>query len=306
MVTPARMSQPVVGLATTPGGLAGRFAAMASPCEVLVDGANAEELLRVTRAVASEVWRIERHWSRYRHDNVVHRINTAGGEPVTVDAETAQFLDYAARLHAWSGGRFDVTSGVLRRAWKFDGSDRLPPPGQVEALLPLVGWDKVSWQAPVLRMPMGMEIDFGGIGKEYAVDRACAVARAATSRPVLVNCGGDLAATGPRADGQPWIVGIDTGVAEQPAGAAPPVVRLAQGGVATSGDANRFLLKDGVRYPHVLDPRTGWPVTGGPRAVTVAAQTCTEAGVLSTVALLHGRDAAQFLDDNGADYSLTW
>ena len=280
----------------------GRFEAMASPCEVLVDGAEAAELRRVTNVVAAEVQRIEQHWSRYRKDNIVHRINTAGGRPVTVDAETAQFLDYAHHLHAWSEGLFDVTSGVLRRAWKFDGSDRLPAQSQIDALLPLVGWDKVSWKSPVLQMPMGMEIDFGGIGKEYAVDRACALARNATSRPVLVNCGGDLACTGPRANGEPWQVGIDTGVA----GVATPLVRLAQGGVATSGDARRFLLKDGVRYPHVIDPRTGWPVTGGPRAVTVAAQTCTEAGVLSTMALLHGADAEEFLKQTAADYSLTW
>jgi len=280
----------------------GRFTAMASPCEVLVDGADAAELRRVTRVVETEVRRIEQLWSRYREGNVVHRINTAGGRAITVDDETAQFLDYAAHLHAWSDGLFDVTSGVLRRAWKFDGSDRVPAQSQVDALLPLVGWDKVSWQSPVLQMPMGMEIDFGGIGKEYAVDRACALARYATSLPVLVNCGGDLACTGPRANGEPWQVGIDTGVP----GAATPLVKLSQGGVATSGDANRFLLKDGVRYPHVLDPRSGWPVTGGPRAITVAAQTCTEAGVLSTVALLHGAGAEEFLNDNDADSSLTW
>ena len=296
------MSEPEVRIDATPTGLVGRFAALASPCEVLVEGAEAEELRRVTGAVAAEVWRIERLWSRYRTDNIVHRINTAGGEPVTVDPETAQFLDYAAQLHDWSDGLFDVTSGVLRRAWKFDGSDRLPTLEQVEALMPLVGWNKVSWQSPVLRMPMGMQIDFGGIGKEYAVDRACALARGVTARPVLVNCGGDLAASGPRRDDAPWQVGIDTGVA----GAAAPLVRLSQGGVATSGDANRFLLKNGIRYPHVLDPTTGWPVTGGPRAVTVAASTCTEAGVLATVALLHGSTAEQFLKDNAADYSLTW
>ncbi len=296
------MVSPAIRVEAAPGGLAGRFQAMASPCEVLVDGADGAELARITGIVAAEVWRIEQHWSRYRNDNVVHRINTAGGRPLTVDAETAQFLDYAAKLHEWSGGLFDVTSGVLRRAWKFDGSDRLPSAGQVNALLPLVGWDKVSWSAPRLQMPMGMEIDFGGIGKEYAVDRACALAGHATRHAVLVNCGGDLASSGPRAGGEPWQVGIDAGGI----GAAAALVRLAQGGVATSGDAHRFLLKDGVRYPHVLDPRTGWPVTGGPRAITVAAATCTEAGVLSTVALLHGAGAEDFLEDAGADYTLTW
>ena len=297
------MPEPAILVQSAPGGgYVGRFTAMASPCEVFADGADETELLTVTTAVASEVWRIERRWSRYRTDNIVHLINSAGGRPVRVDSETAQFLDYAQHLNAWSGGRFDITTGALRRAWKFDGSDRLAAPAQVEALRPLVGWNKVSWQSPVLRMPMGMEIDFGGIGKEYAVDRACAIAAAKTRHPVLVNCGGDLAATAPRRDGSAWRVGIDAGIA----GAASPLVRLSRGGVATSGDANRFVLKDGIRYPHVLNPKTGWPVSGGPRAVTVAARSCTEAGVLSTIALLHGAGAQLFLEDAAADYTLTW
>lgn len=282
----------------------GRFTAMASPCEVFADGANEAELQYVAGLVAQEVGRIERHWSRYRTGNIVDRINTAGGRPVMVDSETARFLDYAQHLHSWSEGLFDVTSGVLRRAWKFDGSDRLASQDQIDALLPLVGWEQVSWNpsSSVLRMAAGMEIDFGGIGKEYAVDCACAIAANATTFPVLINCGGDLAASAPRADGSAWLVGIDSGVA----GAAAPLMRLSRGGVATSGDATRFLLRDGVRYPHVLNPRTGWPVTGGPRAVTVAAQNCTEAGVLATVALLHGAGAEAFLKDAGADYTLTW
>ena len=232
---------------------------------------------------------------------MVQRINRAGGAPVTVDAETARFLDYAAQLHAWSEGRFDVTSGVLRRAWRFDGSDRLPEAGAIAALLPLVGWQRVQWRAPVLQMPAGMEIDFGGIGKEYAVDRALGLVRAATQKPVLVNFGGDLAASGPHLDGRAWQVGIE--VPDQP---VPPVRELRHGAVASSGDAHRFLLREGVRYSHVLDPRSGWAVTGGPRMVTVRAATCTEAGVLSTLALLHGADAAGFLDRSEVRAEIFW
>ncbi len=274
---------------------------MASPCEVLVDGADEAELQKLSEQAAAEVWRIERQWSRYRKDNIVYRINTAKGRPVTVDEETARFLDYAQHLYEWSEGLFDVTSGVLRRAWKFDGSSRLPRQEAVEALLPKVGWDKVMWKSPKLQMKPGMEIDFGGIGKEYAVDRALAGLATATDKPVLVNFGGDLAASKPRQDGSPWQVGIDPGVP----GTATPLVHLSKGGLATSGDAHRFLLKDGVRYPHVLNPKTGWPVTGGPRAVTVAAVNCTEAGVLSTLAMLHGPQAEAFLIECGADYTLT-
>lgn len=288
--------------ANAAGGLAGRFEAMASPCEVLVDGADQRELARLTGLVAAEVWRIERHWSRYLKGNIVDRINTAQGKAVKVDDETARFLKYAEHLYQLSDGLFDVTSGVLRRVWTFDGSDRVPGRESIEAVLPLVGWDKLSWQAPLLQMKPGMQIDFGGIGKEYAVDRACALVSQETEHSMLVNCGGDLAASAPRRDGQPWLVGIDANIP----GTATPVIRLQRGGVATSGDVHRFVLKDGVRYPHILNPKTGWPVTGGPRVVTVAASICTEAGVLSTLAMLHGPRAAEFLDQMGADSQLVW
>lgn len=287
---------------TAAGGLAGRFTAMASPCEVLVDDADAQELEQLTQLAATEVWRIEQHWSRYLSGNIVDRINRAQGKAVKVDDETARFLSYAEQLYTLSEGLFDVTSGVLRRVWRFDGSDRIPSAQAVAALLPLVGWDKLRWRAPMLQMAPGMEIDFGGIGKEYAVDRACTLLSAVTTKPVLVNCGGDLAATAPHADGQPWRVGID---AQKPE-TATPVIQLRRGGVATSGDAHRFLLKDGLRYPHILNPKTGWPVTGGPRAVTVAADTCTEAGVLSTLAMLHGAQAEAFLAEFASDSQLVW
>ncbi|WP_211254946.1 FAD:protein FMN transferase [Nevskia soli] len=284
------------------GTLSGHFEAMASPCEVLADGADEATLRALTGRVAEEVWRIERHWSRYLPGNIVDRINTAQGKAITVDEETARFLDYAQHLYQLSDGQFDVTSGVLRRAWCFDGSDRIPDPAAVAALLPLVGWDKLSWQPPLLRMKPGMQIDFGGIGKEYAVDRACGLASQDSEHPILVNCGGDLASSAPRRDGQPWLVGIDSRIP----GVATPVIRLMRGGVATSGDAHRFLLKDGVRYSHILDPRTGWPVAGGPRVVTVAATICTEAGVLSTLAMLQGPRAGDFLEEFEADAKVIW
>lgn len=276
---------------------------MASPCEVLVDGAQTTaEIREITEVAAAEAWRVEDLWSRYRTDNVVHRINTAQGEPVGVDEETARFLDYAAHLHDWSGGLFDVTSGVLRRVWRFDGSDRVPSPEAIAALMPLVGWRRVDWCSPVLQMPAGMEIDFGGIGKEYAVDRALALILGRwPQRAVLVNFGGDLAASAPRASGEPWRVGL-----EAPGHTDAGAMALYRGAIASSGDAHRFLLRDGVRYSHLLDPRSGQAVIGAPRTVTVRAASCTEAGVLASLALLHGADAARFLEESGADAQIHW
>lgn len=274
---------------------------MASPCEVLVDGAGADRVLEIARVVAEEIWRIERQWSRYLPGNIVDRINRAQGESVEVDDETSRLLSYAEHLWQISDGLFDITSGIFRRVWRFDGSDRLPDRQSIAALLPSVGWHHVSWRPPVLQMKPGMEIDFGGIGKEYAVDRASELVKA-EGEPVLINCGGDLAVTGPRADGRAWLVGID---AKLP-GPSLPVIHLQRGAVASSGDTHRYLLKDGVRYSHVLNPKTGWASVGGPRVVTVAASTCSEAGALSTLALLSGPRAETVLKEWGADGHVVW
>lgn len=267
------------------------FKAMACPCEALIDTPDEAAAVRAARAVAGEAWRIEHKFSRYRDDNLVHAINHAAGAPVQVDEETARLLDYAAHCHKLSEGLFDVTSGVLRRVWKFDGSDRLPDPAAVKEVLKSVGWSKVRWQTPQITLPAGMEIDFGGIGKEYAVDRAAQLGAAAGGVPLLGNFGGDIYATGPRADGTPWSVAIESVAL----GAAVPRIELKRGGVTTSGDARRFLLKDGVRYGHILNPRSGWPVADAPRSVTVLEANCTQAGLLSTLAILQGKGAERFL-----------
>lgn len=262
---------------------------MGSPCQVL-SRAPLSMAQRQLEAVAEEAWRIEQKYSRYLAGNVVDRINSAGGEPVEVDEETANLLDFSGMLHGLSGGSFDITSGVLREVWNFDGSDRVPRDADVRRVLQRVGWHRLAWDRPLLTMAPGMQIDLGGVAKEYAVDKAAALAAAIDDAPCLVNFGGDLAAVG---NGEPWMVGIES---LDPGAAAPfRRIRLARGGLATSGDARRYLMKDGVRLGHILDPRTGWPVTDAPRSVTVAADTCTAAGMLSTLAMLQGAGAERFL-----------
>lgn len=268
-----------------------RFEAMASPCEVLVDTPDADEARRVGRVVADEVARIERKFSRYRDDSVVAAIQAARGAAFEVDAETARLLDYGQELYALSAGAFDLTCGVLRRVWTFDGSDRVASEQEVDALKPLMGWSRVSWDGRRIRLPVGMQIDFGGIGKEYAADRALMRARRHSNSPILVNLGGDLCCSGPRRGGAAWQIGVDT----EGQGEAGSMLLLQSGALATSGDANRYLLRDGVRYSHVLDARTGWPVEHAAHAVTVAAPSCIEAGSLATLALLNGAAAERFL-----------
>jgi thiamine biosynthesis lipoprotein len=145
-----------------------------------------------------------------------------------------------------------------------------------------------------------MELDFGGIGKEYAVDRAYQLLAARESTPFLINFGGDLRASGPPPQGA-WHVAIERPDTERE---ATMLLDLEHGALATSGDSRRYLLKDGVRYGHILNPLTGWPDPESPRSISVAASSCTEAGLLSTVAMLHGAGAKAYLDEQGARYWL--
>lgn len=269
-----------------------KFRAMASPCEILIETASRKEARRLGKIARDEALRIEAAFSRYRDDNIVHRINHSGGAPVEVDSETANLLDFADQCFALSDGLFDITSGVLGRVWQFDGSNKIPRESDVLSLLPLVGWEKVSWQAPRFILPNGMQIDFGGIGKEYAVDRVVNLLRVNTDVPFLVNFGGDLHASRAPVEQSAWIVGIE---AMRKSGVAVKTIELQRGALSTSGDAQRFLKKDGIRYGHVLHPKTGWPVVEAPASVTVAGNSCTESGILSTLALLHGANAEAFL-----------
>jgi thiamine biosynthesis lipoprotein len=275
------------------GVFAVRFSAMASPCELLLYTTDRPSALELGAVAAGEAWRIEGKYSRYRQDSVISRINGQVGSVLRMDEETTSLLDFAAQCYELSEGLFDITSGVLRRAWKFDGSDRVPDAAAVESLLPFVGFDKLGRDGAFLMVPDGMEIDFGGIGKEYAVDRAYDLLMGCCPVPFLVNFGGDLRASRPLPHG-PWKVAIERPGSDR---SAAMMLDVEYGALATSGDSHRFLLKNGIRYGHVLHPRTGWPVQGSPRSITVAASSCTEAGLLSSMAMLKGPLAQQFLEE---------
>jgi thiamine biosynthesis lipoprotein len=277
----------------------GSFQSMASTCEVIIDTHDKELAFKLMQIAQKEALRIEHKFSRYKTDNILWQINNANGSTTKVDKETAYLLDFAARCHELSDGLFDITSGCLRRAWKFDGSDNLPAPEVVTCLLASVGWQKVCWQNQEIQMPADMEIDVGGIGKEYAVDNTLQLLMAKTIVPLLVNFGGDLAVSGPRKNGMPWQVGIETLAADKKAN---NVLEISAGALATSGDSRRFLLVDNIRYSHILNPFTGWPVRDAPRAVTVAGSNCIQAGMLATFALLQGSQAETFLTNQDVPF----
>ena len=236
--------------------------------------------------------RLEAKFSRYRETSLTSQINrSAGGPGLALDAETAGLIDYAHQAWQQSGGRFDLSTGVLRRAWDFR-SGRLPDPALLEAARARVGWQKLDWQRPLLRLPAGMELDFGGLVKEYAADRAAQRLRELGAQGGLVDLGGDIAIVGPAPDGGPWRIGIRDPWQRD---AALALIELSKGALATSGDYERGMTVAGVRYSHLLDARSGQPVQGGPASTSVAAPLCLIAGTAASTALLMGGEGEDWL-----------
>lgn len=254
-----------------------------------VDGRGRETAGRIAADAVTEAERIERKFSRFLPGSLVSQINRdAGRTPVAVDEETVTLVGEALRLAEETDGAFDPTVGILRQVWDFR-EGRVPAQDEIDRLLPLVDWRQVAVRdGTVFLRRAGMELDLGGIGKEYAVDRLAGLMRQAGVESALVDLAGDVRVVGGRGDGRPWQIGVAD---PRRKGECRFSVRLlGGGGVATSGDYERFFVRDGIRYHHILDARTGWPVRGV-AAATAVAPTAVRAGLAATAALLLGREA---------------
>ncbi|MGZ8225063.1 MAG: FAD:protein FMN transferase [Methylococcaceae bacterium] len=270
---------------------------MGSPCDIQLYAKHDAQAKQAIDTAIADVYRLEARYSRYRSDSFLSAINrvAASGGSITVDEETAGLLNYAETCYQQSDVLFDITSGILRRAWRFD-SGALPDEQQINELLDRVGWHKLCWRSPVLEFPTpGMEIDFGGVVKEYAVDRAAALCCAAGVHHGIVNLGGDIKVIGPRPDNEPWRVGIRHPRDKE---AILDTLLLHEGALASSGDYERCIVLDGVRYGHVLNPKTGWPVSHL-AAVSVVGDFCVVAGSASTIAMLREKNGPDWLQNLG-------
>lgn len=272
---------------------------MKSNCEVVLVAESKNKGQAIAAHAIAEVSRIERIYSRYRPESIVSRINAAAGQDsVSCDTETITLLQYADKLYETSSGLFDITSGVLRKAWNFSEA-AVPSPETLSSLLPLVDWKRVEQKDDRVHLPVaGMELDFGGFGKEYAADRAAAVIHGKGVKSGYVNLAGDIRVIGPKPDGTPWVIGIQDPRHRERTIASIP---LYSGALATSGDYERFFEADGKRYCHIIHPRKGYPVTYW-RSVTVVAPLAITAGSYSTIAMLKEDDGLAFLKDSGMDY----
>ena len=264
---------------------------MGGPARLVINGTPEQQLdlEAIAEQVRTRLEALEARYSRYRDESIVSVINQRAGSGVLteVDSETRALLDLAGRLWDASGGLFDITSGPLRHAWDFR-ADGAADPTKIESARQLVGWDKIEWQASSLHLPTpGMEIDLGGLAKEYAADSAIRLMRGLNVSSALIELAGDVATIGDSEDGTPWRVGIQNPDGE----GSLCTLQLSNAAIATSGNYARRIDYEGKQYGHLLNPKTGWPVAG-PNSVSVLDSHCLTAGAVATVACLHPEEHA--------------
>ncbi len=283
---------------------------MASPCEILLRSLDHDFCKKIAKIATQETVRIEDKFSRYIKDNLVDQMNKSFGLPVEIDDETYQLLEYARQLYDLSDGMFDITSGVLRKLWTYANTSRPPSDQQILSLIEYIGFNKIDYKRTSFTMPKEMEIDFGGIGKEYAVDQVCNKIRKICQHEncgFLVNFGGDIAAESFSSKDPEWIVGVEeTHNRKTKLNRDHSVIRIKHGCVATSGNSKRFIQFKGKRYGHLLNPKTGYPIEGAPMSITAFANSCVLAGSFSSLAMLHGAQAESFLQEQNVDYICNW
>lgn len=265
---------------------------MASLCELNFYLNDSNLAFDLAREVELEVRRIEKKYSRFREDSVVSLINhSKENVPIYCDDETMWLLGLVDKFHNKSQGLFDITTGSLYRIWDFKNAI-LPSADLISETLKTVGWKYIEVATNhISLLKPGIQIDLGGIGKEYAVDCAAKILKDAGVTSGIVNFAGDINVIGPKVSGEPWIVGVQHPRSESSLATSLPIY---QGGFATSGDYARFFIKDGKRYSHILNPHTGYPSSYW-QSISVLASTTIEAGFFSTTAILKESVGLDFL-----------
>ncbi|MDA1046376.1 MAG: FAD:protein FMN transferase [Verrucomicrobia bacterium] len=267
-----------------------QFPAMGTHCKILFT-ANSMVAADIFRKNALDwVHRFEARYSRFRDDSLICRINDAAGRnPVVIDEVDIHLFDLCETLHFLTEGLFDPTTLPLSRLWDFKAENpQIPSKSAISEALSKIGWKKVHRENHSIFLPeTGMGLDFGGFGKEYAVDRVTELAREHGLEDFLIDFGGDVFAEGSPPDATAWRVGLEDPGKQ---GQAKRIFSVSGMAVATSGNYRRFFEKNGKRYGHLIDHRTGFPTSNNCLSATVISRSCLEAGVLSTCALLDGTD----------------
>jgi thiamine biosynthesis lipoprotein len=267
-----------------------KFRALGTECLIKFRQADDRSALQFAAKALEWLGAFEAKFSRFLPDSIVSRINDAAGRSwVKTDPETDQLLDIAEELFTRTEGILDATMLPLLKVWNWkEAHEKLPAESSVAQALDLTGWDKVLRRPGEIFLPQeGMGLDFGGFGKELAVDALVKLAKVCGLKDAMVDLGRDVYAMGGNGVHPFWHIGIEKG--EQP-GACWGGLAVSDRAVSSSGNYARKFTHNGVHYGHILDPRTGWPVSNGMLAVTVVGRTCLEAGIYSTAVFVLGTE----------------
>ncbi|MBO0950141.1 FAD:protein FMN transferase [Fibrella sp. HMF5405] len=253
------------------------------------DSAQAEQNIDL---VIAEVSRIENLISDWRPDTQISQVNkNAGIAPVRVDPEVFTLTERALQLSRLTNGAFDISFAAMDRIWKFDGSmTEMPKPEAIRKSVEKVGYQHIELdpnQSTIFLKRKGMKIGFGALGEGYAADRCRAMMLAKGINAGIVNGSGDMSAWGKQPDGSDWTIGITNPLHNDTIFA---IVPLRQPAVVTSGSYEKFVVFNGKRYAHIINPRTGYPATGL-SSVTVFGPSTEKANGFSTSIMVLGKEA---------------
>ncbi len=265
------------------------FFALGTPCVIQFREDDDENALRYVASSLEWLTNFEAKYSRFRPDSLVSQINAAAGiRAVAIDAEMHEMLEWADRLHRLTDGILDASMLPLLRIWNWKSNMRdLPDQKSIDNARSLTGWHLVQHDEHRVYLPkVGMGLDFGGFGKEYAVDQLTDISTKFGIRDVLIDLGRDIYGRGGNGIHPFWHVGLED--ACRP-GSCWGGVAVSGFALCSSGDYVRRFELNGKRYGHIIDPRTGWPVANGMRSVSVCAPTCLQAGIYSTAIFVMGR-----------------
>lgn len=278
-----------------------QFKAMGSACEVRLYFDDVSHIPHVVQILHQELQRIENKYTRYKPDSITSQINDSAGSGVSIplDEETLGLLNYATVMFEQSDGLFDITSGILRQAWDFK-SGKIPHAEHLSTLVEKIGWHKVELTNDSIHLPViGMEIDFGGFVKEYATDVLAELCLKHNINNGLINLGGDIRIVGPHPNAMPWLVGIQH---PRKPNVAITKINMERGAITTSGDYERFMMVDGVRYSHLLNPQTGQSIQPKLASVSVISDQCIVAGSFSTIAMLKSEHDCDWIVSQNLPY----
>ncbi len=270
---------------------------MGTRASVSIYGMKKEQAERVSGEALHVLHRLERMMSTWNPESDLSRLNSApGGVPVQLPGELIDIIDTAKQFSSLTSGAFDITARPLSRLWGFqEGPDSIPSAESIADVMQRVGFEKIVMDSSGVTLPPGTEIDLAGIAKGYAVDRCAAILRAEGVTSALIDLGGNMYAIGSPPGKRGWVVGIRNPVITD---SIIGYIILRNEAVATSGNYENYVEIGGEDFGHIMDPRTGRPVSGSMRGVTVIAPTATAADALSTSLFILGPEKGTSLCGN--------